>query len=72
MSLLLYLEECYYEHRYRRCKKVIKRSDVEHALEARFMVDSSIAEKLIDTLISKALVHTHRCTGGIRMLSFEE
>ncbi len=65
------LEECSYEHRYTRCLKVVKRSEVQHALEARFMLDESLAEKMIDTLLTKALAHTHRCGGGVQMLSFE-
>ena len=65
------LAECYYEHRYTRCLKVVRRSEVQHALESRFMLDESLAEKMIDTLLTKALAHTHRCGGGVQMLSFE-
>lgn len=65
------IDECHYDYRYTRCLRVIRRAEVQHALEVRFMLDESLAEKVIDTLITKALVHTHRCGGGIQMLSFE-
>ena len=63
--------KCEYDKKHIKCKKIIKRKDIVLMQESRFQVSETVAEKVIDVLLTRDLVHAFRCSGAA-MIYFDE
>ncbi|MCK4811670.1 MAG: hypothetical protein KAS74_05310 [Methanosarcinales archaeon] len=52
-------------------QKIIKRNDIVLMQELRFQISETVAEKVIDVLLTRDLIHVFRCS-GVAMLYFDE
>ena len=62
--------KCEYDKKHTKCKKIIKRNDVIRMQETRFQISETVAEKVIDVLLTRDLVHAFRCS-GVAMIYFD-
>ena len=62
--------KCEYDKKSTRCKKSIKRKDLILMQQSRFQINETIAEKVIDVLLNRDLVHSHQCN-GTKMIYFD-
>lgn len=62
--------KCEYNKKHIKCKKIIKRKDLITMQQSRFQINETIAERVIDALLNRDLVHSFRC-GDTKMIYFD-
>ncbi len=62
---------CSYELKHRKCRIIVPRRLLINHIQSRLEISETIAEKLIEVMVTKEFAHNHKCD-GTKMLYFPE
>ncbi|MCK5660130.1 MAG: hypothetical protein KAH86_02140 [Methanosarcinales archaeon] len=62
---------CDYELKQRKCRMIVPRRSIINNLQSRLEISETIAERLIEAMMTKEFAHNHKCD-GTKMVYFDD